>query len=188
MINLLSPAHKKEIKREYARRFIVIFGLFFVASAIVEMIFCSVLFYRAGAYFREIEKELGLAKKVSALNKTEDMESRVDDLSRLLTAYEEGIQRRRSPSSEISLILSVLPKGVAINSFAFNRKINDETDKSVALTGTADTREVFLSFTEALRKIPFFAEVESPVSNLLREKGVDFSLNIKLAKPQKKNS
>ncbi len=176
MINLFPPAHKKEIKKEYMRRFIVVFGLFFVAGAIVEMVFCSVIFYRIDAYFKETEKVLELTKKVSALNKMEDLETRVDDLGRLLTAYKESMDRRQFPSLEISLILSVLPHGVAVDSFSFGREIG--TGRSVALTGTADTREVFLSFVEALRKIPSFAEIESPMSNLLKEKGVKFSLRI----------
>ncbi len=188
MINLLPLAHKKETKKEYTRRFIVVFGLFFVAGAVIAMIFCLILFYRADAYFKETEKVLELAKKVSSLNKMENLENRIDDLDRLLTTYKDGISRRNSPSFEISLILSVLPKGIALNSFAFDGEINDKTDRSVRLTGIADTREIFLSFVEALRKISSFAEVESPVSNLLKEKVVGFSLNIKLAQPQKKNS
>ncbi len=64
MINLFPPAHKKEIKKEYMRRFIVVFGLFFVAGAIVEMVFCSVIFYRIDAYFKETEKVLELTKWV----------------------------------------------------------------------------------------------------------------------------
>lgn len=178
MINLFPPAHKKEIKKEYMRRFIVVFGLFFAAGAIVEMVFSSVIFYRIDAYFKETEKVLGLTKKVSALNKMENLETRVDDLGRLLAAYKDSMDRRQSPSLEISLILSALPHGVAIDSFSFGGEVNEGTSRSVALTGTADTREGFLSFVEALRKIPSFAEVESPMSNLLKEKGVKFSLRI----------
>ncbi len=180
MINLLPLSHKKEIKKEYTRRFIVIFGFFFVIGALIELVFCFSLFSRTDSYFRGLEKELKLAKKVSALNKMEDMERRVDDLNHLLVIYEDNRNKRRSPTSEISLILSVLPESIVIDSFIFDKDIKNQTNKEIALAGTAVRRDVFLSFVEALRKIPLFKEVESPVSNLLKEGDMKFSLHIRL--------
>ena len=73
---------------------------------------------------------------------------------------------------------------------AVDRSVSDEVtlfslsskEYRVFLSGTARTRDDFLSFVERLREESCFSEVETPVSNLFSREDVEFQVDILVAK------
>ncbi len=87
MINLIPPEYRKIIEREFFRRYLVVFGLFFVLLVCVEIIFALVLFFRLDASLLEYRGETDIAKKISDMKKLEMLEVKVDEIDNLLSRY-----------------------------------------------------------------------------------------------------
>ena len=77
----------------------------------------------------------------------------------------------------ISLLVAKSGATVSVRSITYERK--GDTAK-LDLAGTAQGREALINFTNRLRTVREFATVYSPVSNLVKEKNIDFTVSISI--------
>jgi len=179
MINLLPPEYRKIIEREFFRRYLVVFGLFFILLACAEIIFALVLFSRLDTSLLEYGEELSITRKMSDTKKLETLEIKVDELDNLLSNYRETSGKMELFSVAITEILEASGSSVEINEFTFGK--SGDISKAVIM-GNAATRDSLLSFIARLKNKRSFEKVESPVSNLLKNADVNFSISMDLVK------
>ena len=67
---------------------------------------------------------------------------------------------------------------------ASGRSINDEK-KSLFVGGIASDRDSLIDFTESLKTINDFSAVNLPVSNLAKNKDIDFNIELKFSQETK---
>ena len=68
----------------------------------------------------------------------------------------------------------LVPSGFYLTNFSYQT-----TNNQIALNGWANQRENLLDFQESLEEDSFFEEVEAPLSNLIKQKDIDFSFTLK---------
>ena len=83
-------------------------------------------------------------------------------------------------SDDILKILELVPFSVKINSLLFDAKICNNCFSSILIRGHAETRSDLMDFIGSLSSSNYFEAIESPVSNLLDERDVYFSITIEL--------
>ena len=59
-------------------------------------------------------------------------------------------------------------------------------DTKVVIEGRAATREILLSFKDALKNSAYFQNLNIPLSNFLKQNNIDFSLTFELKQQQLK--
>ena len=96
-----------------------------------------------------------------------------------------SIQGKFIKWSDFLLVLNeTIPEKVRLTNIEIKSKnVSDETGgtrKSLALTGTAAMRDDLLKFQKNLENHPIFLEIESPISNILQQKNIEFTLNVQL--------
>lgn len=180
MINLLPLEYKKTVKKEYARRFVAVFGLLFSIIVLVEIVCCLVLLFWLDSSLAGFQKELEFTKKMSKVQRLEGLDVRIDELNRVIALYKDKEEKIRPFSVYIEEVLRVLPASVSVNSFVLGAQ--REEGSQMNFSGHAATRSDLLAFIGELEKIPFFTRVESPLSNLLAETDVDFLLIVDLGR------
>ncbi len=185
MINILPIDDRKEIKKEYFRRFIavslVLLGATF-AMAIV-MLLPTVLFL--SDYEQNYKDQLAYTSSKLADAGLSEIKPFVDELNRktkILTDTN-GFQSTSRVAGEI---LSLGGPGVAISSFSMRV---DGKKELVSVSGQSATRKNLLDFLDNLKKckaLPLngcvpFESIVSPVSNILKDKDISFSITMEIS-------
>ena len=86
------------------------------------------------------------------------------------------IQEEFIPWSKLFIVLSKkVPAGISLSKI----DVNQDT-KTLTVSGYSETRADFLAFKNSLENDPLFTNIESPVSNILKQTAIDFTLQITL--------
>jgi hypothetical protein len=56
--------------------------------------------------------------------------------------------------------------------------VNSATTGVLTLEGIGDTRESLVTFSESLKTVPYFKKVDLPISNLAKDKNIEFTISI----------
>ncbi|MEK7662255.1 MAG: hypothetical protein AAB355_02025 [Patescibacteria group bacterium] len=173
MVNLLPETHRKIIEAEYRSRallttlyFIIIF--FIIAAALL-----------LPAYFLSREKLAVVS--VDSVTVTALAKSQAEEVRREISLLNEKLailsleKSTLSVSEIVSLIISARGAGVYIKNMIYESRGN--TSK-IDVFGTAKTRDALIAFVERVKKEKKFSEVYSPISNLVKEKDIDFTVQI----------
>lgn len=92
------------------------------------------------------------------------------------------IERRNTEdfSAVLTKLESLTGEGVDLRSYEFARK--DGAIMPISVNGKADTRQALANFHAVLRAEPMVEKVDLPISNLAKEKDIEFSMTVTLKK------
>jgi len=176
MRNLLSQEDKKILHSEYKLRVaivVIIFLFFTILFGGVELVpsyFISQSKERAAKEHLSIVKE-AVAKRGKDTSSIVLLETK--EKLKLLAFSEENISLRNVFES----VLDSKPNGVNINGIFYDKSQTGK-DTEILITGEADKRESLLEFKKLLGGEPQFTNVELPVSNLVSDRDIKFSIKI----------
>ena len=174
-MNLLPLERKDKIQKEKRRRFALVAGVLFPVLFLIALILLLPSFFLVAFEEKNFERQFASLKENAVLKEAEKIESAISELNKKIEFYKTNQKESKNLSPFFYEILKAKPSPIALSSFLFEKGA-DKKDK-IALQGKASDRTAFISFVEALRKNPDFEEVVSPVSNLLKEKDLEFSLS-----------
>lgn len=174
MINLLPTKEKKELKLCILERNIIIFGSFLI-SIILFLIICLVIIYLALFLTQSKIKQSNilfsqaqeLEKQVNVLNK---------ELSGFINQRLEHINQIEKEKIYWSQVLEKLAEIIPKNTYLALLEI----DEKVKIGGHAKTRDDVLLFQKILEQEEQFTEIDSPLSNFVKQKNVDFHFSFKI--------
>lgn len=174
MQNLLTSEYKKYIRSLYHGRVFTV-ALFMVCiTSIISLVLLSALsFLLYMGSSDSIKKVISSDKNTEKSLVKNDYSSFFKDLA-LLPFNDQSLNF----SEILDLVLHKMQTGILLRDIAFSKVTGKEKISTVMLRGVALTRANLVSFTEALRGESLFSSVDSPVSNLLKEQNLDFSLTI----------
>jgi len=179
MINLLPIQDKKNIKKEFLRRFIVVLSVCLLLLIVTKIILSLSLFSCLTFLEKNLNEQLISVEHLARLKTIDKLEAETKEVNQLLSVLQNAQEKSHIFSDNVSQILEILPSSVKINSFYFEKNDNKPKPK-ITLGGEAITRTGLLSFVEKLKSNIRFKEVTLPVSSLLTERDVDFSITIEL--------
>lgn len=178
MINLIPPKAKKGVVREYWLRVVSVWfytwsaallgGVLIMVPAYV-LINSQVSVYEASAKtasekvanFEDVSKSL----TVSSLQ-----------AGKLITGFRQSLISER-----IATLRSLEKPGVTISEFTIGR--TDEAYEPIQVTGTAENRQALAAFRDRLLALSDVASVDLPISNLAKDRDIQFTLTVSLKKP-----
>lgn len=175
MINLLPPKAKQKLKLSILEREIIIVGSLIISLVLSLMIFLGVIFlilYRNQIQVQESNVLLGqaqeLEEQVSALNK---------ELANFINQQLEYISQIQKSQISWSAILEKLAQITPSNT---RLEFLEILDNKVQINGFARSRDDVLSFQRILEQEKQFTEIESPLSNFVKQKDINFTFSFKL--------
>ena len=87
-----------------------------------------------------------------------------------------GLQKGlKSLTPVLEELVGLAPEGVSLTDFSYEKSFS-----RIELNGRALLREQFLIFQKKIEESPDFTDIDSPISNLLKQKDVDFVLSFKI--------
>lgn len=175
MINLIPPAAKKSIKREYVKRVITVWLLLFSVGFAILAVFLLPTF-------------VALRDEISTLKETAETGSlrvsQYDISATELTAANRQalLLLNKATTSALSEVIDTLTTfagtKVSLTNFQF---ANLATAGKITLSGIASTRQDLAIFRDVITGDKRFSGVDLPISNLIKDKDLLFTMNISFA-------
>lgn len=172
MFKLLTEEERQKVAHEYAmRRSIVMLGAF-ILVLVVGM---------AGLFPSYVLSSIRYNEALERTKVTSGDQQRNDDLSLQIWLKETNRKLQLlspvpdidRPSNFIKKVLDQRDVGIAVTGFSLI-KTKDKT--MLAVNGVAANRQSLITFENNLRSSGDFAEVVSPISNLAKDKDIDFQI------------
>ena len=182
MFNLLPQLEKQIIRREYRTRLAAVMLLFFFAL------------WTAGAilllpsYLLSRERENTAVGEYEAFSRTvaasdaKTLNAELATVRTKLRALPTGAERVHFSDMTRSLA-AARSSGIAFTGLSFNE---DGEKRRLALSGTAESRDDLVAFQRALETSGAFQEIDFPLSNLAKDRKVNFSAIIVNTPPAQK--
>lgn len=178
MINLLPPVAWEQVRREYRRRWWVVLGLVVLSVSLASLVVTWSLF------FFIFSSRLATARTEAAGEQSGEVVA-ARERATAWAAFRRQAGMAIDPDAPhvgpvVERILAARGTGVMLANFYYED--HGSTDPVLArLAGQAATRRDLLGFIDRLKADPMFAEVESPVGNLIKDRAVDFTLTLTIA-------
>lgn len=171
LINLLPTTEKEEIKN--LRRVGVILKIGF--SAICAMgVFVIFLFFimKANQIQQDVVlKETARFQQSSSYKEVKDAQEALRNYSKTASKVKSGLSNQKLKWDMISEINQIVPEDIKLVEFSVDSK------DVMTLKGVAYTRDALLQFQKGLEESDRITKVESPISNFVADKDVEFEFS-----------
>ncbi len=176
MTNLIPPEARTRIVAEYWLRVATILLFLVAVAALAVIAFLLPSYVLVTAQVQSFAAEVEIAKaSVAHSDGTARMLVIAGDQARLLVQAE---QTKRF-SDIISAVSSKTVEGIEVTEYGFSRA--GDALAPVRIGGTAATRQALAAFRDALLDHAEVTEVNLPISNFAKDRGIQFSLTITIA-------
>lgn len=177
MINLLPPAEKHRIQKEYKLRFFTVNAFLISAAFIIGIILLLPSYFFADIIQKNAESEILTLKNSYENTKSEEINNKLRVTKERLTAITK--QESRTDFYKVIDIIAVHANNtIEITTISYIRA-DEDGDSNLQLNGFAKTRDDLVSFKEDLENDKLFNEVNLPVSSLAEDKDIEFNIQIK---------
>lgn len=179
MFNLLPENLRKEIISEYRLRLIIVVVVFVIITQISFLVFLFpswlTSFYKERDFLAmgdEVNKSL-LSLDISSTT------SYINSLNLTLNIIDESLEYPKLVPI-INEVLSKKTSGIKIGAIYYS--VDSKNTATLNINGISDKRETLVSFTESLKNVEYMKKVDLPLSNLAKDRNIDFSININIEK------
>lgn len=174
MPNLLPEKNKKEIRNEFVLRLLIIFFVFIFFTTTIYVVSL------VPSYNLSITKKTITLEQVNSLKKSASMEEDESSVG-VLKNEKAKVSALSSTESDgaseiIEKILAKKPQGVKITDIFYEK--NDTGGIDIVVKGNSSSRNILIGFVEQLELEKSFEKIDFPVSNLVKDESMDFSINI----------
>lgn len=187
-MNLLPEENKIAYKKFYLKRLFVVFGasVFFMALSVAIVSLPGLLLILS--YKNELRTEAEYFSKKDINLKDNLVATEVKNLNDKAKAVESS-KNSVSPSTIFKKIIEEKNKGIKLTFFSYEKKVNlanakidtkpdQKNENKITISGIAQKRDDLIVLERQLKKQFGEDKVVSPVSNLINDKNLDFSISL----------
>lgn len=180
-MNLLSFENQIAVKKEYLRRLFLAAGFFLLSTALIVLFFLASLFFSVNLQKKAIGEAISLMQKNLSRQSETEIISLISNINSQVTELNENRKETVGVNRFIKKIIEIKSDGITIESFAASGLGEMKYPNQILLKGRSLTRPELIQFIENLKKERIFSRIESPLSNFLKEKDIDFIITIYLS-------
>ncbi|MCR4330342.1 MAG: hypothetical protein NUV49_00415 [Patescibacteria group bacterium] len=176
MINLLPLEEKKKVRGEYFARLTITTLYFLFATALIITVFIVSSYISLAAAEQVVRDRLN-ALASGEVPVVEEFDRIIEETNKKIKILQSGDKDERIYDQVFGTIIS--HKGdIRITGLLYEKAKDGSV--LVRLTGVSPDRESLLAFTRVLEQKSPFTDVEVPVSNFVKERDIEFSMEITL--------
>jgi hypothetical protein len=180
MYKLLTEEAKKKAEKEYSSRRLSLILMALVVVLVIELAGLFPSFILSSARKIELEERVRLMDISTSTETTVDPTLWLNTINTKLTLLSPALDNAR-PSDAIEKVISKKSPGIRITSFSWE---DDKGRMMISVSGVAQDRQSLLAFENSLNSSKYFSEVTLPVSNLAKDRDINFQLKLSLIKSQ----
>ena len=175
MINLIPPTAKKSIHREYLKRVATVWLFLFSVALTMLTIFLLPTYVALQREITSLETTTAVSSdRVSQFDISATELIKTNNQAMLLLHSVTTI----TPSKVISTLSDTAGSQVKLTNFQFS---NLDTTGKVTISGVAVSRQDLAVFRDAVSADSRFSEVNLPISNLIKDRDLLFSMSMTIS-------
>lgn len=181
MINLLPRDKKQTLVREYRIRWarvalgsVALVSLMGVASLAPSF---ATISYRSALFKTDAQK---IEERITILEREKQPLSKQAEVRRRIALLVPSGEVPMFPSDLLSTVAQLKTSGVRLDTVSYSllAEKKGEANGKISVAGFAEDRAALLRFVGALESEKRFVSVDSPISNLVHDKSLRFTLEI----------
>lgn len=175
MNNFLPNLEKKELRKEYLLRLIIVAcgGIFVVTFSAI--IFLLPAYISSKALRTQAQQAFNTIAQKGVTIETQETEAKVKSLNELLDRFSDGIQRPK-PTDTLKFIESIRVPGVALSTVEFTYAASSTME--IRIIGEAVTRDALITYKKKIEGSGIAQKIDLPVSDLAKSKDIAFTIKI----------
>ena len=173
-LNLLPPQEKKRLESIKLNHLISFLAVWLSVFLIIFVIFLLSTFFSLSILLQEQRKLIEVRQSDPKTQYLLEIEEKIKQTNQI-------VKQVQLKQAEVILwtplleeISEIVPAGIYLNYFSY-RTAKDQ----ITLSGWANYRENLLGFQKSLEESSFFEEIEAPLTNLIKQKDIDFNFTFK---------
>lgn len=173
-LNLLPPQEKEVLALERIQRWIVLYGSAIFGILLIFVSLLTIIWIFITIQLKSVTSNLD---SIQSSFKGQDLITQQTAVASLNSYLEkiDAIQKNQKNYSNLIIFLAeIIPAGVRLDTLSLNEQ------NEVSLNGFAQRRELVVSLKDALEKSELFSDIESPLSNLVKETDINFYFKFRL--------
>jgi hypothetical protein len=177
MFNLLPENLKSFIHSEYRMRRLVLALLFIILIEISLLIFLFPTWLESNAKEKAITKQ---SEQASESLKNSDINPAtviIKSINTKLSVLNVALNYPKV-TPFVNQILEKKSSTISINQITYN--LVSSSTANITVGGVSKTREALVSFVKKLQETNSFKKVDLPISNLAKDKNIEFTLNLSI--------
>lgn len=173
--NLLPPKEKTNIRFILWTRVARAIGFGLGSVLLVGLVFLMPTFFFIASQEGDLDRLIQVERQRMQRAGIADRLNQVKAINQLTTRVNAELTPSNSPFELTRDLLKIVPPDIAFTSFRY-----DPASSLVAINGFSPKRSTFLTFLHAVEAHPRVKAVASPVSNIIEEANVKFTLSVTL--------
>ena len=175
MFNLLPDILKARLKSEYRLRHLIVILGFVIFLQITFLIFLSpswvITFYKE----KDAVSMTNLANQSVSSTTSASLSAVIVGTNDKLKVLNNSLQYLKV-TNLMNVIISNKTSSISVSEMSYTSTNASSTD--IIIGGVSLSREALVSFVKKLKDSKLFSKVDLPVSNLAKDKNIQFSINI----------
>ncbi|MCR4283885.1 MAG: hypothetical protein NUV64_01005 [Parcubacteria group bacterium] len=176
MINLLPTGDKIINKKDYLSRLFIVAGILVFSIIAITFALSLPIFFSLFFEERDLSNQFNIIMQGDSSVEADKIYAELDILNKKFSLYEKNNEEIKHISILIEKIIALKTSGIRINYFKYEKDKNDK----IIITGESKNRSDFVDFRKKLEDDESFGVVSSPLSNLLKENDIKFTMTIEL--------
>lgn len=177
-LNLLPPDEKTNLAYELRTRAVLRAGWLLVACLLIAGVLFLPTMFLLSFQKSEVARTLELERLREERSGIREEMVKVKTANREADIITQNLMTRRTSSGLLEDLLGAIPTGISLSHVTYTASSN-----IVLISGFAETRSSFLAYLDTLRRNARVAGVASPVSNVIRDTDITFSITVALRPP-----
>jgi hypothetical protein len=175
MFNVLPDTNKKDIIKDYHKRYLVVW----LASVVVIQVFFLLCLLPGYVYLISQKNSLqaeDASTKVSGASNSVTQADQVFKITNTELSLLSASSTESTPFSLVAQIVALKGSDITIGQITYENKSN--TQPSIVLQGVAANRESLLKFSKKIEESGIFQGVDLPVGSFAKDKNIEFSMSM----------
>lgn len=169
----MPPANKQEARLVMWQRIVARLSVPLISLIILFGIALLPSYFLVFFQKEEVLRHMALSQQDPAQQKAKQVSANVADFQKKMRTAGAATASGRSVTVLFSDILSAVPAAIAIRTLDY-----DSTTRVISFDGFAASRTDILELERALRANTRVAKVDSPLSNVIKESNISFTMRI----------
>ena len=172
-LNLLPPKEKREAKLASFVHWLAFLAVPFSFFFLIFILFLASAFLSLLIMTKAQEEAIKIRENDFKMQDLLETEEKIAEINQVLSQVHRKQSETVSWAPILEEISKITPKGIYLTNFSYNQSKN-----TIILVGWAGGRKDVLFMEKLLEESPFFDQINSPLSNLLKQNEIDFSFNL----------
>lgn len=173
-LNLLPSQDKKDLELASLSRLIASLAIWFLIFLIIFTLLLISTYFSLSILLEEQKKLIEIRQSDPKTQGVLEIEGKIKQANQIVKQVYLKQEEMILWTPLLEKMTRIVPSGIYLTNFSYKA-----VDNQITLNGWADWRENLLYFQESLEENSFFKEVEAPLSNLIKQRNIDFSFTLK---------